>query len=161
MKGTIAITGIRDLARSHLAVVDLAVAELVGGRPDAVLFGGARGTDTVALAAAWAALQGVRPPRLIVIVPARLRDQPPEARAWARRCADEIVELKAPALDRKAYHARNAEMVRRADGLLAFWDGRAGGTQRTIELAEDARIPVETVRLLGGVADDVGTEDAS
>jgi predicted Rossmann fold nucleotide-binding protein DprA/Smf involved in DNA uptake len=149
MSTRVAISGIRDVSRRDLPVIEDRIAEILSERPDQMLFGGARGTDTVALAAAYAALAGVRPPRLIVIVPKRLRDQPIEAQKCARECADEIIELQASRLSTEAYRRRNKELVSRADVLVAFWDGNSGGTGMTIALAEEAGVPVKIVPLLG------------
>jgi len=40
-------------------------------------------------------------------------------------------------------------MVARADHLVAFWDGRSGGTGMTVDLAHKARISVEIVQIQG------------
>lgn len=143
----IAISGIRDVAQRDLPLIESYVGEILSERPDEMLFGGAGGTDTVALAAACATLEGQRPPALTVIVPKRLRDQPIEAQEWAKECADEILELKAQKLDTEAYRRRNRELVSRADALVAFWDGESTGTGMTIGLAHEAGIPVEIVPL--------------
>lgn len=145
----IAISGIRDLSQWDLPVIEDHMMEVLSERVDQIVFGGARGTDTVALAAACAALAGVRPPKLVVVVPKRLKDQPIEAQEWARECADEIIELQAPRLSTEAYRRRNKELISRADALVAFWDGSQGGTGMTIALAQEAGIPVEIVPLLG------------
>lgn len=143
----IAITGIRDVSPGDLPVIEDGMMEVLSERPEGLFFGGARGTDTVALAGACTALAGRRPPALVVVVPKRLSDQPLAAQEWARECADEIVELRAPRLDPAAYRRRNEALVARADGLVAFWDGSPGGTEMTIGIAEAAGKPVHIVYL--------------
>jgi hypothetical protein len=145
----VAISGTREVSREDSPIIEDHMMEVLSERPAEILFGGARGADTIALAAACTALAGVRPPKLVVIVPKRLKDQPVEAQEWARECADEILELQLPRLDTEAYRRRNRELVARADVLVAFWDGRSGGTRMTIGLAEAAGIRVEIVPLLG------------
>jgi hypothetical protein len=143
----IAISGTRDVAPRDLPLIESYVGDILAEGPDEMLFGGARGADTVALAAACTTLEGQRPPMLTVIVPKRLKDQPVDAQEWAKECADEILELKAERLNPEAYRRRNRELISRADALVAFWDGESGGTGMTISLAREAGIPVEIVRL--------------
>lgn len=145
----VAVSGIRDLSEGDLPIVEIAVADILSEKPEEIFFGGARGADTVALAAACAILEGHRPPKLTVIVPRRIADQPAEAREWISECADQVIELHAPRLDPEAYRARNKEMLRRADSLVAFWDGRSSGTGMTIELAHAAGLPVEVIPVRG------------
>ena len=145
----VAISGMRDIVPSDYPIIEMEVANILSERPDEILFGGARGTDTVALAAACAMLAGTRPPKLTVIVPKTVKDQPLEAQEWISECADEVVELRAPRLDTKAYWRRNKALITRADGLVAFWDGRSGGTGMTIRLAEEMGKPVHVSFLSG------------
>lgn len=145
----IAISGMRDIVPADYPIIEIQIADILSERPEEVLFGGARGTDTVALAAACAMLGGTRPPKLTVIVPKRVKDQPLEAREWISECADEVIELNAPRLDTKAYWQRNKALISRADGLVAFWDGHSGGTGMTIRLAEEMGKPVHIAFLSG------------
>jgi hypothetical protein len=43
---------------------------------------------------------------------------------------------------RKAGAIRNAEIVAKADKVVAFWDGQSKGTKITIQMAKDAGKPV-------------------
>lgn len=149
----VAISGSRDLSPYDYPVIEGVIADIISEHPEEIIFGGASGADTVALAAACSILEGTRPPKLTVIVPKRLKDQPLDAQEWARECADEIIELKAARLDVEAYRKRNIALLRRADGLVAFWDGRSGGTAMTITLAREAGLPTEVIRILGGSPD--------
>jgi hypothetical protein len=145
----IAVSGMRDIVPADYPIIESQIADMLSEHPDEILFGGARGTDTVALAAACAILSGTRPPKLTVIVPKRVKDQPLEAQEWISECADEVVELKAPRLDTQAYWHRNKALISRADGLVAFWDGHSGGTGMTIRLAEQMGKPVHIAFLSG------------
>lgn len=145
----IAVSGMRDIVPADYPIIEIQIADILSEHPEEILFGGARGADTVALAAACAMLGVIRPPKLIVIVPKRVKDQPPEAQEWISECADEVVELKAARLDGRAYWQRNKALISRADGLVAFWDGRSGGTGMTIRLAEEMGKPVHISFLSG------------
>lgn len=50
---------------------------------------------------------------------------------------------------------RNREMLKTADALVAFWDGRSRGTKHMIDIAKEAGIPVRVVISNGEVLDDV------
>ena len=110
-----------------------------------VYVGGAPGIDTLALR--W--LTELACIRITVVVPARLADQPIEARdAVAGALRDErltdLVELRHPSFpEPEAYHARNRWMVDHSGLLVAFplSDGSASGTGQTIEYAATKRLP--------------------
>jgi hypothetical protein len=118
-------------------------------RPKEMIFGGARGADTEALRAARRVRAGRAWPRLVVVVPGRAGDQPQAARECAEACADEVVEMGLPLNDKSSYLKRNAEILSRADRLLAFWDGAGGGTSWTINEARRRALPVEVVPVMG------------
>ncbi|MFI1185429.1 hypothetical protein [Streptomyces californicus] len=64
--------------------------------------------------------------------------------------AEDVVTLPHPTADRDAYEAANAELLRRADRLVAVWDGtpptgRGGGTADTVEQARRAGLEVDVV----------------
>jgi predicted Rossmann fold nucleotide-binding protein DprA/Smf involved in DNA uptake len=144
----IAISGTRNISADDLVIIKETMGKILLEHPEEILFGGARGVDTVALMEAFQARKDARLPRLNVIVPWRLVDQPAEARERARACADEIVELKAASkLDMGAYARRNQELVKRADKLVAFWDGLSHGTGMTIDMAREKGIPVQVVKI--------------
>ena len=54
-------------------------------------------------------------------------------------------------LGRSAGPIRNAELVRNADEVVAFWDGRSRGTLNTVVLAIRAGIPVRVFDRGGGL----------
>lgn len=120
---------------------------------DTIYFGGAVGVDTYALASCIG--KRTRPsglffgPRLVVVCPDTLEQQPPLARNWAKY-ADEVVELGCPITARdgyKSYRDRNIFMVDRAAEtggfLVAFWNGLPkGGTYHTIQYAQTVGVPI-------------------
>ena len=144
-----AISGIRDIHPSDECIVELEIAELLSSDVDnqieALVFGGARGVDTTALAAACIARGCNSTPKLIVIVPSHVQDQPYAAQEYIQECADEIVELHLPVGRASSYQQRNIAMLERADALLAFWDGSSGGTNNAITAARRLGIPVSVV----------------
>lgn len=142
----ISVSGTRDIIPLDYEIIKLQISNLLSEHPEELLFGGARGADTVALAAAYTERGEERTPKLTVIVPKRIQDQPLEAQKWIER-ADEIIELKAHRLGTKAYEQRNHTLVSRSDKLVAFWDGHSGGTGMTIRLAEEMGKPVHIVSL--------------
>ncbi|GAA4994389.1 hypothetical protein [Kitasatospora paranensis] len=63
--------------------------------------------------------------------------------------AAEVLVLPRPAPDDAAYQAANAELLRRADLVVAVWDGRPGngrgGTADMVAAAGRAGVPVQVV----------------
>ena len=129
----VAITGHRKLSPADAALVTARVEALIYDvRPSVVIFGGAVGVDTVALAAArhhrshHGGTVRAHRSRLVVIVPDTVTAQPHEAREAIRACADEVVEMRHTITRTDgwaAYHLRNEAMVDRATHVLGFWDG--------------------------------------
>jgi len=128
-----AITGSRSVTAADAAHVERIVEALVYDvRPAEIIFGGAVGVDTIALAAAQhhrshrGGTVRAHHSRLVVIVPDVVAAQPHEAREAIRRYADEVVMLR-QRITRDdgwaAYHARNEAMVDRATVVLGFWNG--------------------------------------
>lgn len=66
------------------------------------------------------------------------------AEAEARACGLDVTvfEAKWAAYGKKAGPFRNREMVRAADRLVAFWDGKSKGTENAIHLARAMNKPV-------------------
>jgi hypothetical protein len=141
MHRVLAVSGIRNLSPASYQEVIAAVRRLAPGFEE-VRFGGALGSDTVALVAAG----GLVPkPHLVVIVPCTASYQPAEARAAIRRYADEVRELGLPQA-RESYLERNLALIEGATRLLAFSDGRTrGGTAYTMRHAGERGLPIELV----------------
>jgi adenine/guanine phosphoribosyltransferase-like PRPP-binding protein len=139
----VAFSGIRDLLISSDADVELTAIEAAIDA-DQLRFGGALGSDTVALAAVCGSEA-----ELAVYVPFTVDKQPKEAREAIRSCADRVAELHLP-WSRSAYLQRNEMMLRGADKLIAFTDGRTdGGTAWTIRKAQEMGLEVEIVPVRG------------
>lgn len=165
----VVITGIRDLDYAlGKGIVLHKLTEIVRGQAEGIVFGGARGVDTVALKAARL-VRGryIGFCRLVVVVPGTVDGQPKGAREAIRECADEIIELRMPLHQPGSYHKRNERMLRLAEerseevpqrpicvGFTDDLDPRAGGTASCMSLARRLAIEVEhvpTPRVGGGV----------
>ncbi|MFI7006830.1 hypothetical protein [Streptomyces sp. NPDC050145] len=64
--------------------------------------------------------------------------------------ADEVVVMPYESAGRAAYEAANAELLRRAERLVAIWDGspptgKGGGTADVVASARAARMPVDVI----------------
>jgi predicted Rossmann fold nucleotide-binding protein DprA/Smf involved in DNA uptake len=84
-----------------------------------IVSGGVRGADI--LAQTWAEERGIP----YVVFPAKWKDA-------------------AGNHDRGAGFRRNREIVKYADTILAFHDGQSGGTQNTIDIANEMGKPLKT-----------------
>ncbi|GGW13938.1 hypothetical protein GCM10018980_14740 [Streptomyces capoamus] len=93
---------------------------------------------------------------LVVVLPSRdyreAQVGPEHAAAFDRlvKAASEVVVMPFATADRRAYEAANAELVQRADALVAVWDGtppsgRGGGTADAVLKARGAGVPVHVV----------------
>jgi predicted Rossmann fold nucleotide-binding protein DprA/Smf involved in DNA uptake len=103
--------------------------------------GGATGIDSLGLL--W--LADETKANLTVAVPAKLVDQPADARhaiatAQAANRLDELVELCGEART-PGYHARNRWMVDRSDFVIGFPHGEGGGTVYTLNYAAEQGKP--------------------
>lgn len=139
-KIVVAVTGIRDVHPDSADTVECAIHDWAA-LADTMVFGGALGIDTWALEAS----DGSDVHR-VVVLPGTLAQAPRAARdAVLKRPDVELVELRLPCHQKSSYLRRNDEMLRRADVLLAFTDGRnTGGTFYTMERAA-RQIPVEVI----------------
>ncbi|MGP2437033.1 hypothetical protein [Streptomyces sp. JW3] len=140
----VTVSGTRDIAhRSVTEYADLFAAylgPLVDGAHCYV--GGAKGIDTLALC--WLASRTGA--GLTVVVPGTVQQQPAEARQAIAQVRDrlaEVVELRAPALDTPAYHARNRWMVDRSTMTIGFprAERTRSGTWQTLTYTHDAGKP--------------------
>jgi hypothetical protein len=94
--------------------------------------------------------------RLVVVIPSRdyrqVKVRPGHAAVFDRlvEVAAEVVTMPYGTANRQAYEAANGELLRRADRLVAVWDGRpptgkGGGTADTVREARGAGLPVDVV----------------
>ena len=120
----VAITANRNLTREDEWTIRRSMRGLNELRPDEIIFGGARGGDTVALITAATEGRHVDT-RLVVIVPCRVSDQPYDAQEAIRRYADEVIELGLRITrddNWAAFKKRNCAMNDRGSHLGAFWN---------------------------------------
>ncbi|MGR8010418.1 hypothetical protein [Streptomyces hypolithicus] len=94
--------------------------------------------------------------RLVVVIPSQdyraAKVKPGHAPVFDHlvEAAVEVVTLPYETANRAAYEAANAELLTRADRLVAVWDGtppsgKGGGTADTVEGARAAGLPVDVV----------------
>lgn len=140
-KFSVAITGNRSLnEKDRIKIFETMKFIVTNPNVNSIYFGGAVGSDTVALESALNIIC-LEKPKLIVVVPNMLKDQPKETRKISE-LADELVELKnvITASDGyRSYQARNEYMVDNVgkDGVVvSFWDkDQSGGTYNCISYA--------------------------
>lgn len=146
----IGITGHRDIGEGKAWDVRAKMCEIVEATPKTMIFGGARGVDTIALEWAHYYREAVKSktPSLIVIVPGKVKDQPTYAAKIIRKCADGIIEMGLDMANPKSYRERNERIVGMADLVVAFWNGIArGGTWHCKQTAQSSGVEVEEVRI--------------
>ena len=150
---TIAVTGHMDLTDETVSLVRTALRELLAQHDAADLVGIsciAAGADSL-FAEAVLDASG----RLVVVVPGRdyreRKVKPDEAEQYdrLREAASEAFTVPMDRAGREAYEAAGKELLRRADRLVAIWDGQPsngrGGTAHTVDQARAAGIPVDVV----------------
>lgn len=137
------ISGHRDLAEGDHSTIRKSMAEFVGYNEfDYIMFGGARGADTVALASVLELRKtGAKTPFLVVVVPDTLSAQPRQTRDISLM-ADRLIELHHPVTPADHYwalHHRNEFMldwVYPKGRLLAFWNEKKSGTANAVAYAK-------------------------
>ncbi|MFF9673713.1 hypothetical protein ACF1GS_18770 [Streptomyces eurythermus] len=152
---TIAVTGHMDLTEDTIPLVRAALDDLLKPYADG---GDLVGISCIAKSAdslfAEAVLRAGG--RLAVVIPSRdyrrEKVKADHADLFDRlaEAADEVVVLPNDTADRHAYEAANAVLLKRADRLVAVWDGKppsgkGGGTADTVLEARAAGIPVDVV----------------
>ncbi|MER8184714.1 hypothetical protein [Kitasatospora sp. NPDC094015] len=148
----IAVTGHLDLTAPTVRLVRDALGRLLARHPAAELTGVsclARGADAL-FADAVLAAGG----RLVAVIPSpAYRDSVGAGYApefdRLRAAAAEVLVLPFPTPGAEAYEAANTELLRRADLLVAVWDGLPGngrgGTAHMVTTARHAAVPVEVI----------------
>jgi hypothetical protein len=151
---TIAVTGHMDLTDETVPLVTAALRELLAVYPPADLVGVscvAAGADSL-FAEAVVAAGG----RLTLVIPSRdyreRKVKPEQAEQFDRlvEAAHEVVTMPLDRAGREAYEAAGKELLRRADRLVAVWDGsppsgKGGGTADVVLEAREAGLPVDVV----------------
>lgn len=130
----VAIVGSRkfdgeEVAKLWEAVVRGYVKRLPPGT--VVVSGGADGVDS------WAADEAAKRGLSVSVFPVNKRGLPLDDR-------ERRIEFA------KRAYARNQKIVDDADILIAFWNGKSGGTADTVARARSAKIPYATVSLKNG-----------
>ncbi|MFE3676753.1 hypothetical protein [Streptomyces griseus] len=154
---TLAVTGHMDLTDETVPLVRAALRELLTEHSDDLTGVSciAAGSDSL-FAEEVSAIGG----RLIAVIPSedyRAAKVKPEHQAVFDHlvaAATEVVTLPHATANRSAYEAANAELLRRADRLVAVWDGtrpsgKGGGTADTVGQARQAGLPVDVVWPVG------------
>ncbi|MEU9129626.1 hypothetical protein AB0D08_16220 [Kitasatospora sp. NPDC048540] len=148
----IAVTGHLHLTDPTVHLVRAALGRLLAGHPAAALTGVsclAPGADAL-FADAVLAAGGA----LVAVIPSPAYRDTVDAGYTAefdrlRHAAAEVLVLPFDTPDADAYEAANTELLRRADLLVAVWDGLPGngrgGTAHMVAAARRAGIPVEVV----------------
>lgn len=150
----VAVTGHMDLTDSSAGLVSDALLHLLSSYADEELTGIsclARGADTL-FAEAILRIGG----RLIVILPshdyrkAKVKLDHAEVFDRLSAAAAEVVIMNYRTANRAAYESANNELLRRADRLVAVWDGsppsgKGGGTADTVLSATESGIPLDVV----------------
>jgi hypothetical protein len=126
-----------------LAAVRAAVASRASSSPVRVAVVGSRGFPALSLVAAFVAAL----PAGVAVVSGAARGVDAVAEDAARARGLAVVSLPASwsSLGRRAGMMRNAEVIARADVLVAFWDGASAGTADAIRRARKEGIAVFVV----------------
>lgn len=150
---TLAVTGHIDLTEETVPRVRAALREVLAPYSEDLTGVSciAAGADSL-FAEEVSAIGG----RLVVVVPSldyRSAVVKPEHAAvydHLNETAVDVVTLPFEIADRAAYEAANAELLKRADRLVAVWDGtppsgNGGGTADLVEEARRTGVPVDVV----------------
>ena len=154
-----AISGHRQLSLSDAITIRYTLddlgpsASLIDSKlfPATFYFGGAVGTDTVALEHCGTVYPKTR---RIVVVPNQLKHQPPTAVQAIEHYATDVIELnhRITRIDAyEAYRIRNRYLVEHADQLIAFCNlnRKSSGTQNAILQALFLKKPYKVVHIDG------------
>ncbi|MER5553604.1 hypothetical protein ABT001_18370 [Streptomyces sp. NPDC002793] len=149
---TLAVTGHMDLTDDSVPLVRAALRELLAEYSDDLTGVSciAAGADSL-FAEEVTAIGG----RLVAVIPSRdyraAKVEPAHAAVFDHlvEAAEDVITLPHATANRSAYEAANAELLRRADRLVAVWDGTPasgkGGTADTVEQARQAGLEVDVV----------------
>lgn len=151
---TLAVTGHMDLTDQSVLLVRAALRDLLAGHRGPDLVGAsciARGSDSL-----FAETVLEAGGRLVAILPSRdyreAKVKPDHAAQFdcLIAAADQVVVMDHESANRSAYEDANAELLRRADRLVAVYDGRppnpkGGGTADVVLAAAAAGLPVDRV----------------
>lgn len=150
---TLAVTGHMDLTDESVPLVRDALRNLLAGYSE-----GLTGISCIAAGADSLFAEEVTEVggRLVVVIPSQdyraRKVKPGHAPIFDHlvEAAVEVLTLPNETADREAYEAANAELLTRADVLVAVWDGsppagKGGGTADTVQDARAAGLSVEVI----------------
>lgn len=151
---TIAVTGHMDLTDDSVPLVRAELDKTLAAYDSASLVGVsciARGSDSLFAEAILAAGGS-----LIVVIPSQdyrqAKVKPDHAETFDRlvEAADEVLVMPHETANRQAYEAANAVLLKRADRLVAVWNGqppggKGGGTADVVHEAREAGVPVDVI----------------
>lgn len=142
----ITITGSRDFDRHDILKVYKAIRPLIG-KKNKWFIGGARGIDNVVLQFLLMYCENC-----IVVVPFTIDKQPKECRRNISK-ATKIIELDLSCSNKRElksnYKKRNIYMIDdcEADLVLAFYNGKKGGTYNTFTYAKEKGIKTKIIKI--------------
>jgi hypothetical protein len=99
---------------------------------------GSRGYERLELVKALVAR--LRPSTVVVSGGARGVDRTAQATAFQRGLQVKVFPPDWQRFGKSAGFKRNEQIVKQADGMVAFWDGQSKGTAHSIQLARKKRI---------------------
>lgn len=150
---TLAVTGHMDLTDESVPLVRAALRELLSKYSEDLT-----GVSCIAVGADSLFAEEVTAigGRLIVVIPSQdyrtAKVKPAHAPVFDHlvEAAKDVVTLPHETANRVAYEAANGELLRRADRLVAVWDGtppsgKGGGTADTVVQAREAGLPVDVI----------------
>ncbi|MEE4493516.1 hypothetical protein [Streptomyces sp. BE230] len=150
---TLAVTGHMDLTDESVPLVRAALRELLSKYSEDLTGVSciAAGADSL-FAEEVTAIGG----RLIAVIPSQdyrvAKVKPQHAAVFDHlvETAEDVVTLPHETANRAAYEAANSELLRRADRLVAVWDGtppsgKGGGTADTVVQAREAGLTVDVI----------------
>ncbi|TXS36915.1 hypothetical protein [Streptomyces sp. OR43] len=150
---TLAVTGHMDLTDESVPLVRAALRELLSKYSEDLTGVSciAAGADSL-FAEEVTAIGG----RLIAVIPSQdyraAKVKPEHAAVFDHlvETAEDVVTLPHETANRAAYEAANDELLRRADRLVAVWDGtppsgKGGGTADTVVQAQEAGLTVDVI----------------
>lgn len=150
---TFAVTGHMDLTDESVPLVRAALRELLSKYSEDLtgISCIAAGADSL-FAEEVTAIGG----RLIAVIPSQdyraAKVKPEHAAVFDHlvETAEDVVTLPHETANRAAYEAANDELLRRADRLVAVWDGtppsgKGGGTADTVVQAREAGLTVDVI----------------
>ena len=139
------VTGSRDFSLEGEKLIQEVIASYcTNPSVEAIIFGGARGADTIALRAALNSRKDYSP-KLVVALPVNVAYQPKDTQVITCQ-ADELIEMGLSG--KTMYYIRNQYIVTHCTPLIAFWNGdKKSGTFQTINLAKAEKKLVEIYNL--------------